>query len=143
MVREGGSLTWINLDSDNACCRHRLDDVARPLTCQVVAMSCCPAFVGLDVVGPSSSIVRRRSSIIGCHVAPEMTVTTCVVTVWTTCQVIAVSPHPSSIGLVTWRCHVVDVVRVSGGGSGRETVVAEGRGCWSWWWSVAVDGGGG
>jgi hypothetical protein len=51
---------WTNVDSDDDLRRHRLDDVARSLTCQVVALS-------------------RR---------------------------------PSSVGLVAWRCHVVVVVGV-------------------------------
>jgi hypothetical protein len=35
---EGASLTCINVDSDDICCCHCLDDVAHPLTCYVVAV---------------------------------------------------------------------------------------------------------
>ena len=35
------------MDGDDDMRRHRLNDVARPLTCQVVAVSCCPSTVWL------------------------------------------------------------------------------------------------
>jgi len=67
--------TWTNVDSDDILHRHCLDDMARLLMCQVVALS-------------------RR---------------------------------PSSVGVVTWRCHVASVV-----GGGR-TMVVRGGGCWRQW----------
>jgi hypothetical protein len=39
--------TWTNVDSDDDLRHHRLDDVARQRTCQVVALSCRPSSVGL------------------------------------------------------------------------------------------------
>jgi hypothetical protein len=66
-------LTQSHEDGDDDKRRHRLDDVARPLMCQVITVS-CP-------------------------------------------------------GLLTWHCHVIVVVAMCSGGSGLQTVVAEGGGC--------------
>jgi len=44
-----------------------------------------------------------------------------------TCQVVALSRRPSSIGVVTWHCHVAGVV------GGSRTMVVRGGGCW-WQW---------
>lgn len=35
-------LTCIGVDSDDDMCRHRLDNIAVPLTCQVIFMVACP-----------------------------------------------------------------------------------------------------
>jgi hypothetical protein len=40
---------WTNVDSDDNLRRHHLDDVARSLTCQVIALSRRPSSVGLVV----------------------------------------------------------------------------------------------
>jgi hypothetical protein len=40
-------LTWINMDSDDDMHRHHLDNVACPLTCQVVAICHCHLSIGL------------------------------------------------------------------------------------------------
>jgi len=59
------------------------------------------------------------------------------------CPVVAVSHLPLSIGLVTWRCHIVVVVGMCSGGSRRRTMGVEGgwrlqvvgsRRCGWWWW---------
>jgi len=71
----GGMLTLINMNSDDMC-HHRLDDVAHPLMCQVVAIHC----------------------------------------------------HRSSVGLVTWCCHVVVIVGVV------LVVAVMTKWRWLWWW---------
>jgi hypothetical protein len=44
---EGVSLTCINVDSDDACCHHRLDDMACPLMCYVVTVLHCCSSIGM------------------------------------------------------------------------------------------------
>ena len=64
--------------------------------------------------------------------------TTGVVTVWTTCHVVAVSRHPASVGLVMWRCHIVVVVGVqwwfgaSNNGHGRWSLLVVVVMQWRW-----------
>ena len=73
------------------------------------------------------------------HCSPQLmeTVTTiCVVTVSTTWHVITVHRRCSSVGPVTWRCHIVVVVGVYNGGRRRSNDVCRG------WLLVAVEVGG-
>ena len=79
MRGRGGMLILINMNSNDVC-HHHLDDVARLLTCQVIAIHC----------------------------------------------------HCSSIGLVTWRCHVVVIVGVV------LVVAVMTRWRWWWWWCVVA-----
>ena len=56
-------LTRNHQDSDDDMRRHRLDDVARPLTCQVVALGRHPSSVGLltwhcDIFGDRTTVGR-------------------------------------------------------------------------------------
>jgi hypothetical protein len=59
------------------------------------------------------------------------------------CQVVPLSCRPLFVGLLTWRFHVVIVVSMCSGGSGRRMVAVEGGGCRSRWWVVNVGGGDG
>ncbi|KIK02709.1 hypothetical protein K443DRAFT_677435 [Laccaria amethystina LaAM-08-1] len=127
---EGRMLTWIN-DSDDDMRRHRLDDVARPLACQVVAIVCpllqhAPSPLSV-VTSPSPLalfvIVFVRCSLPGrrwrhgpcsaddmCrHCLDDLA---CPLT----CQVITFHHCRSSVGLVTWHCHVAVVVGMHNGG---------------------------